>query len=393
MPQIPSLSNLRLGAPTAGKQSKRKAGKEKAKAEAKESSEERLVLLATDDRPLVVRYMKRAQEHFGLEAFDAANTATGKAIVYFLQDIAERFFEQMVLKPEGLLQTFREGMQIYKELERQAPTAVLRMAEYLSDILEKMANWVWQSIVREMDKPGQPWRPISEINRILNEPDVVFLYRYTSGAVVNYFGLTGGIRTPDHVYRLLYAVCDVLQAEVEEAARACAPRPARTAPTPAPAPAPPKSRAEYDRNVQAAKDREAKEAAARLAEKQARDAMLARERDAAAREQTRLEQEREDALVRQLERASLAGSSRDHAQQAPLSPGPEAKRLSDAMKAREAKEEDIAEAKERRKARLAEQAAKDAEEAKEEDRRAEARDTAKRIAHGEGYSKRKGNKE
>ena len=48
---------------------------------------------------------------------------------------------------------------------------------------------------------------------------------------------------------------------------------------------------------------------------------------------------------------------------------------------------------ERIKAQKEEQAAKDAAEAKEEDRRADARETGKRIAHGEGYSKRKGNKE
>ena len=351
--------------------------------------------LVKKDHQWVCWRLREAKKHFGLESIDATRSLeAAKAFTIFMEDIATRFLEQLVMKPNGLLRDFCEYKRLIRERGKRSSYFVLKMENYHAETATSMAAFVWAATKNVLDAPGQPMRELSEILRIINEPDTTFLYKWMSAALINHFGgaMRQHLNPPLKVYGWLASIAEMLAAD-SAAELAAFEDTMSQLPRKAPAPAPPKSRAEYDRNVQAAKNREAQEAEERLAEQQTRDAIIARKRDEAMREQTRLEQEREDALVRQLERTSLACNSHAHAQQAPLSPASEAKRLVDAQKAHEAKERDIAETKARIKEQKTVQAAKDAEEAKEQDRREEARDTAKRSAHGEGYSKRKGNRE
>jgi len=428
------LTNLRLGVPTAGKKKKERAKKEEKKAdavEAKRWSDYDAFWIHNNDlmyRDLLARF----RDEHGVDVLRKKEN-----IIPFLWQLV-RFYYQNQYHEAGLTRKNGDHHKLWQLHNRLAdgpspgrqwhgnpPADAAEVDILMRDTFFEMAEFLYENYVLT-DYPLGPYgvmgnkmgnmygetptrRSQREVVRIVNEPDTRILLKAITlvfdhwfptkeadaHALRRYFpnnriDTTGFLDRMRDYWTRLTAYYDW---EVERRARIAREVQAAQAPPRLTLAPTPKSRAEYDRNVQAAKDREAREAAERLAEQQARDAKLSRERDEAAREQTRLEQEREDALARQLERTSLAGSSRDHAQQAPLSPASEAKRRSDEEKAREAKEQDIAEAKQRRKAQKAEQAAKDAAEAKEEDRRAEARDTAKRIAHGEGYSKRKGNRE
>lgn len=381
-------------APMPGKKHRRRLEKEKGKDEHGVPPPDMSSLVKKDHQWVCWR-LREAKKHFGLESIDATHSLeAAKAFTIFMEDIATRFLEQLVMKPNGLLRDFCEYKRLIRERGKRSSYFVLKMENYHAETATSMAAFVWAATKNVLDAPGQPMRERSEILRIVNEPDTTFLYKWMSAALIYHFGgsTRRDLKPPLKVYNWLASIAEMLAAEsASELAELSEtlPRPPRKAPSPTPL----KSLTEYERNVQAAKNREAQEAAERLAEQKARDAMIARKRDAATQEQTRLEQEREDALVRQLERTSLAHNSHAHTQQAPLSPASEAKRLVDAQKARKAKEQDIAETRTRIKEQKAVQAVKDAEEAREQDRRAEARDTAKRIAHGEGYSKRKGNRE
>jgi len=146
------------------------------------------------------------------------------------------------------------------------------------------------------------------------------------------------------------------------------------------------TRSEYDRLVQLSKEREAREAEERLAAQRDKDAKIAAQREEKARAAERANQERQDAIVRQLARVNLKDPE-------PLDAVAAAKAAENEREVRENKERSIAESNARKREQKEKQKAKDAVETKEQEKREHARETAKRIAQGEGYSKRKGNKE
>ena len=146
------------------------------------------------------------------------------------------------------------------------------------------------------------------------------------------------------------------------------------------------TRSEYDRLVQLSKEREARESEERLAAQREKDAKIAAQREEKARAAERANQERQDAIVRQLARVNLKDPE-------PLDAVAAAKAAENEREVRENKERSIAESNARKREQKEMQKVKDAAEAKEQEKRECARETAKRIAHGEGYSKRKGNKE
>ena len=152
-----------------------------------------------------------------------------------------------------------------------------------------------------------------------------------------------------------------------------------------------KSTLEWERNKELCKQREEREEAERIAEQREKSAKITAHRKEAARKMERANQERCDAL----EACSKNTNQKQCEPSEPHEPDPvEVIKAAEKMsKAREAKKMDIELARERIRQQKEKQKIKDEVEANEQDKRAHALETAKRIAHGEGYSKRKGNKE
>ena len=388
MPQLPSLSNLFLGVPTAGN-SKKDRGKERKKAkEASDSFYKQLEQeLDQEHAEIFWGYRQEILDSYDMVDIDYEDVALhylremmryhyirgqvdgwirGDALK--LWDIHNDICDRLRLKGSSApWPYFGDELEVDEMIEAEC----LRAARYV------FKNYVARSGV------DQPKRKYAEGYRLLNDRDMmVQLARDTRIANVelypNHVDSVFLERTKHYWVRLENRLREGGPYEPDRrAAQPPATRREPRAPRPPPAPAPPKSRAQYNANKAKYDERVAKEAAEALALKAERDAVVAQSRAEAEAKAKREEQEREDALRHQEER-NAAGSSRDHGwQEDPLSPGSAAKQLVEAQQAREAKQQDIEAQRER--IRLAVEAKK--KEMAEQQRLADERARALKVAN------------
>jgi len=356
MPQLPSLSNLFLGMPTAGN-TKKERGKEKQK-EKEEKRKEKAekekydVILSFAEPFWQIR--KSIMKHHNVDSL--TNNAT---IHEYLRKLIEyqytRYFMATWLKLPAFSQMWRWHDHFCKvmhngELDPAAHNPLrdsLEMEKLLKDEFDAMAKYLFLNYVMRNDADGS-LRSKSDMVRILNdERSLVALIQAVTAAFVNHFPTKEEpflVRTKHYWLRLQHQIEEGekerlrLAYEAEQAELAAQPRPAR-APKPAQAPAAPKSNAEFEANKEKHDARVKKEAEEELARKAAHDAEVAKSRAEANAKAKREEEERADALRRQ-EESNKGGSSAPW-QQEPLSPGAAAKQIVEVQEALEAKTKDI----------------------------------------------------
>ena len=390
MPQLPSLSNLFLGMPTAGN-SKKERGKEKQKAKEekrKEKAAKEKYDMVLTHVPAFLQIRRDILAHYKVNAL-----ANIQIIKHYLRELVKYYYMQLFLKgtmelPADVLWMWHNhfcNIMRNGELDPAAHNPLsdaLEIDKVLKDEFNSAAIDMYDDYIL---RNGSSARSPREVMRLLNDEQyVVMLVNAIQNAFLDLYPEKDTpffMRTYYYWIRLQEMVKEgqiesLRQGrEAEQAWLAAQPRPAR-APKPAQAPAAPKSRAEFEANKEKHDARVKKEAEEELARKAAHDAEVAQGRAEANARAKREEEEREDALRRQEER-NKGGSSSDPWPQEPLSPGAAAKQLVEAQQALDAKKQDIEAQRER--IRLAVEAKK--KEMAEQQQREDERERARQVAN------------
>ena len=389
MVTLPSLAHLYLGVPTAGKESKRRVAKAAnpppppPPAENTPATGHSRISKSVQKamNAVIQEYKKEAKKMFGMDVL------RGGGALWFLTAVLDLFWNNLIARGLGFDYTRvnpkenpNSDLQLaHLELyELQRATGVVEAGQpnarkatvTLNLYLRAIAFDIFNNYVRK-ESPDGPARSEEKIEEIINKPDVellesVFIRRR---ATFEPEKTKEVLRHMLAYYRKVIEWMNELQEQNQNA-----PRPPREKPK--------KGTAEYERNVQANKDREAQEEKKRLAKKQADDEKSARARAERKRDESNKVKEREDQVAQQQQSTNLAGSSDDHAQQESLSPGSEARASMKAQEKEEAKQKDIAESNARREEQQAEKDRIAAAEADRQAERAAKRETGERIQTG-----------
>ena len=378
MVTLPSLAHLYLGVPTAGKESKRRVAKAAnpppppAKNAPDTGPLKAYKKMENIRNGIIEGYKKKIKKKYGVDVL------RGRSALALLKNVVGLFWRAhgadmlnviLPVNPDEIHLELLRLQNVTGVVEDGQPDAIHAEAQintYLTAIAyEILSNYVCK------ESPDGQWRNENEIDEILNKTDVALLEMAFHRAVATFDPEPSNafFRYLSRYYTRLIGWWIEQHEQKQNALRT-------------PREKPEKGTAEYDRNVQANKDREEREEKEQLANSKEEKEKKERARARAQREKESVEQEREDQLARQLPSTNLAGSSDDHAQQESLSPVSEAKRVEAEKQKEEAKQKDIA----KKKALLQEQQAeKDRIAAAEADRQAERaakRETGERIQTG-----------
>ena len=378
MVTLPSLAHLYLGVPTAGKESKRRVAKAAnpppppAKNAPDTGPLKAYKKMENIRNGIIEGYKKKIKKKYGVDVL------RGRSALALLKNVVGLFWRAhgvdvldlvLPVNPDQLHLELHHMQRVAGVVAAGQPDAIEAEAQ-INDYLKAIAMAILSNYVIKESPDGQ-FRNEEEIYEIINKPDVELMAMAFLGAVATFKPQANNtfFRYVEMYYTYLVGWWIEQQEQKQNA-----PRPPREKPE--------KGTAEYDRNVQANKDREEREEKEQLANSKEEKEKKERARAEHEREKASVQQEREDQLARQLQRTNLAGSSDDHAQQESLSPVSEAKRVEAEKQKEEAKQKDIA----KKKALLQEQQAeKDRIAAAEADRQAERaakRETGERIQTG-----------
>ena len=379
MVTLPSLAHLYLGVPTAGKESKRRVSKAAnpppppppppAKNAPDTGHPKAYKKLQNIRNAIIEGYKKKIKREYGVDVL------RGRSALVLLKYVVGLFWRAhgadvldlvLPVNPDEIHLELLRLQNVTGVVENGQPDAIEAEAQ-INEYLTAIAYDILSNYVAK-ESPDGPARSEEEIDEIINKPDVALLEMAFHKGVAIFEPEPSNVffRYLERYYTYLIGWWLEQQEQKQNAPRE----------------KPEKGTAEYDRNVQANKDREEREEKEQLAKSKEEKEKKERERAERERDEASAEQEREDQLARRLQITNLAGSSHDHAQQGPISPVSEAKRVEAEKQKEEAKQQDIA----KKKVLLqAQQAEKDRIAAAEADRQAERaakRETGERIQTG-----------
>jgi len=379
MVTLPSLAHLYLGVPTAGKESKRRVAKAAnpppppppppAKNAPDTGPPKAYKKLQNIRNAIIEGYKKKIKKKYGVDVL------RGRSALALLKNVVGLFWRAhgadvldlvLPVNPDEIHLELLRLQNVTGVVEDGQPDAIEAEAQinaYLTAIAyDILSNYVIK------ESPDGPARSEEEIDEIINKPDVALLEMAFHRGVAIFEPEPSNVffRYLERYYTYLIGWWLEQQEQKQNAPRE----------------KPEKGTAEYDRNVQANKDREEREEKEQLAKSKEDDEKRARARAERKRDEANKVKEREDQVAQQQQSTNLAGSSDDHAQQESLSPGSEARASMKAQEKEEAKQKDIAESNARREAQQAEKDRIAAAEADRQAERAAKRETGERIQTG-----------
>ena len=379
MVTLPSLAHLYLGVPTAGKESKRRVAKAAnpppppppppAKNAPATGHPKAYKKLQNARNAIIEGYKKKIKKQYGVDVL------RGTSALAFIEAVVCTFWRAhgvdmlnlvLPVNPDQLHLELHHMQRVAGVVAAGQPDAIEAETQ-INDHIKAIAMAILSNYVIKESPDGQ-FRNEEEIYEIINKPDVELMEMAFHSVVATFKPQANNtfFRYVEMYYTYLVAWWIEQQEQKQNAPRE----------------KPEKGTAEYDRNVQANKDREEREEKEQLANSKEEKEKKERARAEHEREKASVQQEREDQLARQPQSTNLAGSSDDHAQQESLSPVSEARASMKAQEKEEAKQKDIAESNARREAQQAEKDRIAAAEADRQAERAAKRETGERIQTG-----------